>query len=231
VIDRPEDIGQLPDGDPPLMPGVVDPETSAERSASSVFLRQRNFWVIAVVMALNFHANGAILTHAIPHALDLGFSAQRSALLLSVIAGVGVLGKIIFGWVSDHVDQRMALWLATACQAVAVVGFLLFEDYPRLLVAASVFGLGMGGMVPLWGALIGATFGRRAFGRVMGLMTPVMLPIQTTGVPLAGLIYDRQGSYATAFWLFIGLYLLSMVVLLALRSDRSTLLLPVEQAA
>ena len=40
----------------------------------------------------------------------------------------------------------------------------------------------------------------------MGLMTPVMLPIQTTGVPLAGYLFDRQGSYTSAFLLFVGLY-------------------------
>ena len=75
----------------------------------------------------------------------------------------------------------------------------------------------MGGMVPLWGAVVGAVFGRSRFGRVMGLMRPVMLPIQTIGVPLAGYLYDREGSYNTAFLIFFGFYCASMLLMLALR--------------
>ena len=85
------------------------------------------------------------------------------------------------------------------------------------MTAAVVFGLGMGGIVPLWGALIGAAFGRFAFGRVMGLMSPCMLPIQMLGVPFAGYVFDRTGSYEPAFRIFIALYGVAIGVLVFLR--------------
>jgi MFS family permease len=91
------------------------------------------------------------------------------------------------------------------------------EEYGSLLLAGTVFGLGMGGVIPLWGALIGAGFGRQPFGRVMGLMSPVMLPIHVVGIPYAGWIYDRTGSYEIAFLTFIGVYALAMAALLLLR--------------
>jgi len=66
-------------------------------------------------------------------------------------------------------------------------------------------------------ALIGAAFGRYRFGRMIGLMNPVMLPIRVLGIPYAGWIFDRTGSYQIAFLTFIGLCAVSILVLAFLR--------------
>jgi MFS family permease len=235
VINRPEDIGLGPDGDPldaphspqptgasrkvagelPATGGVYSPVPSPFRSKDA--FSDRNFWAIAAVIALNFCANGAILTHLIPHASDLGFSPAQAAAVLSLGAGLGVGGKVLFGWLADHVDIRMAMWLSSSMQGVAVIALLYTRSYPAVLIAGGLFGLGMGGLVPLWGTLIGAAFGRRAFGQVMGLMSPFLLPLQVGGVPFAGWIFDRTGSYSPAFVTFIVLYGLSIVLLVFLR--------------
>ncbi len=220
VVNRPEDLGLHPDGD-------AAAPTIASESPDLVYtwhaaLRDRNFWIIALAVSMNMCANGAILTHIIPHATDLGFSATSAALVLSSGAGFGVLGKVLFGWISDQIDKRAAMSLSSGLGAISCVMLLFSESYPALLAAGAVFGLGMGGLVPLWGTLIGAGFGRRAFGRVMGLMSPFMLPLQTVGVPLAGLIYDRTGSYALSFEIFAGLYAGAIVVLSQLRLSAET---------
>ncbi len=237
IVDRPEDLGQLPDGRrrPPTSEQVVR-EPALPLSSGEPMLelptedvgeerarrlhRDRNFWVIAIAVALNFCGNGAILTHMIPHATDLGFTAVDAALILSVAAGVGALGKLVFGWIADHADLRFAMWLATGLQTVSLLLLLALLDtssYAALMFAVGVFGLGMGGIVPLWGSLVGAAFGRRNFGRAMGLMSPVMLPIQLWGIPFAGWAFDRFGSYRIAFTTFLALYLGAMGMMFLLR--------------
>ncbi len=180
-------------------------------------MRELNFWVIALVVGLNFCANGAVLTHIIPYATDIGFEPMKAAWVLSTMAGFGVLGKVLFGWIADRVPKRVAIWIATGLQGLGVVLISNVQEYGSLLLAGTIFGLGMGGVIPLWGALIGAGFGRQAFGRVMGLMGPVMLPVHILGIPYAGWIYDRTGSYEIAFLTFIGIYVLAIAVLLLLR--------------
>ena len=59
------------------------------------------------------------------------------------------------------------------------------------------------------GTIVGKTFGRERFGAVLGLMRPAMFPIQILGVPFAGWIFDMTGSYALAFQVLLGLYLLA----------------------
>ncbi len=118
IVNRPEDLGLEPDGDGrtdetlevvqavlPLAPGdqIIDHQDSFEWSARGA-LRESNFWIISIVVALNFCAMGAVLTHIIPHATDIGVAPGRAAFVLSCMAGMGVAGKLVFGWMADRGD-------------------------------------------------------------------------------------------------------------------------------
>jgi len=221
VVNRPEDLGLRADGVEVSATtaegaGLISVPVAPLWSAKDT-LRDVNFWVVALVVGLNFCANGAVLTHIIPHVTDIGFEPMAAASVLSTMAGCGVVGKVLFGWIADRIPKRAALWVATGLQGLGVWLILDVQAYSELLLAGTVFGLGMGGMMPLWAALIGAGFGRHAFGRVMGLMGPVMLPIQVVGIPYAGWVYDRNGSYDVAFLTLIGAYVAAMFALLLLR--------------
>jgi len=233
VVNRPEQMGFEPDGaqgpdaaapspgdQPTSFPAPDDrnlaPPSRVDWSTRSA-LGERNLWVIAIVIALNSCSNGAMLTHIIPHATDIGFEPLAAAWVLSCIAGFGAVGKLLFGWVADRIDKRLTLWCATGLQGLGIALILNVEQYHMLLLAGTVYGLGMGGMPPLAGALIGAAFGRYRFGRMMGLMNPVMLPIRVLGIPYAGWIFDRTGSYEIAFLTFVGLCVVSILVLALLR--------------
>ena len=90
-------------------------------------------------------------------------------------------------------------------------------DYGDLLAGAAVFGFGMGGVIPLLGALTGTAFGRLSFGKVLGLMRPVQVPLHVLGIPLAGWIHDTTGSYDLAWRIFLGVYLAASLMIFGLR--------------
>lgn len=233
VINRPEDIGMLPDGYvPEPVPSSGGGEASAvgasvalslaHRYANEVpstreFLANPNFWAISMTIGLCFCANGAILTHIVPHATDLGYPPTSAALVLSAIAGVGVLGKVVFGWIADQYDKRGALWLALAFQATGVYMLIHATSYRGLILSGGVFGMGMGGMMPLWSSLVSAAFGRHAYGSAIGLMSPCMMPLQLLGVPFAGYVFDRTGSYLTSFRTLLGCFFAAVIILFFLR--------------
>lgn len=206
VIQRPEDLGLRPDG-----ASAADGDHEEPHIAAGAILRDRNFWLIALTIASNFCAMGAILTHAVPHATDVGFSNAAAAFVLSVMASAGALGKPVFGSVTDRLDKRIVITIIAGMQLVGLLLLMQARSYPSLLLAGAVFGFGMGGVVPLHGALIGAAFGRDAFGRVMGLMTPIMLPLGSAGIPLAGYLFDRTGTYMPAFQGFVGLFCVAIL--------------------
>jgi MFS family permease len=215
VVDRPEDMGLRPDGDG-LDAGV--PEASGPASFSfRDGLRDPNVWLIALVVGINFAALGGVVQVIHSHVTDLGYSPTWAASVLSVMAGSAAVGKPGFGWLADHTAPRPAMTLSIAMQAAGLGIILLAPGQLGLLGAAALFGLGYGGVLPLWGVLIGVTFGREVFGRVMGAMGPLIIPFQMLGVPFATWIYDRNGSYDAAFGAFIGLYVVASGILLLLR--------------
>jgi len=228
IIGRPEDIGVQADG---VRPSPIDEAVQRDlrrplpRSAFSfstaATLRKPTFWAITLCIGFNFFAMAATLIHIIEYARDLGITRIQASYVLTISAGIGVIGKVLFGFVADYVDARLALLLCLAFQAVATLLFIPADTYRELMIAGAVFGFGMGGVVPLWGSLVGDYFPRPVFGRVMGLMTPCMLPIQASGVPIAGLIHDATGNYHYAFISFVASYACAATCLLFVRDPVS----------
>jgi MFS family permease len=218
VISSPEEVGLRPDGRPPpaTRPTAV-PEPVVPLAPPGPILAERNFWALVAVVALLFCCQSATLTHMVPRVTDTGVPLQVASLMLSLTAFLGIAGKLSFGWLVDRWTARRAIWFTIGCQVLGQIAMLQQQSLALFAVGAALFGYGMGGVVPMQGALVAKVFGRARFGKALGAMRPAMFPIQILGVPLAGAIYDATGSYTPAFLLFIVLYLLAAVVALAFR--------------
>jgi MFS family permease len=220
VVNRPEELGLRPDGEPhdetSMGPGFIDEHVWRTRD----ILRSANFWAIAVPFSLVFSALSAVLTHLVAYADDLGIASYRAAWVLSLSAGVGVLGKLTFGWLVDRVDPRFAIWGSFLSQTLGLL-LLMQDGYGFLLIGGVVFGFGMGGVIPLHGAVAGRAFGRLSFGKVMGLLRPVQVPVHAIGIPLAGWLYDRNGNYDLAFEIFVGVFVCASALIVLLKPGPS----------
>lgn len=222
VVSRPEDIGMRPDG---AMPIAVNPGAELTvpkpRLAMRDVSREHNFWVIVLTFSLIFCCMGATLTHMIPRLTDNGYSLVQASLVMSLCAGFGVTGKLSFGWLGDRLSLRKVMSIVIVMQFTGQLLMYLSVDLVVFAIGASLFGYGVGGVVPMHGATVGKTFGRERFGAILGLMRPAMLPIQILGVPFAGWVYDVTGSYANAFEAFLGIYLLAAIALSFYRQPQS----------
>jgi MFS family permease len=214
VISRPEDIGLRPDGAMPVVRSQGDaPEPAKPRLAMRDVFREHNFWVIVATFSLIFCCMSATLTHMIPRLTDNGYSLVQASLVMSLCAGFGVAGKLTFGWLGDRLAMRKVMSIVICLQFTGQLLMYLSMDLMIFAIGASMFGYGVGGVVPMHGATVGKTFGRERFGAILGLMRPAMLPIQILGVPFAGWVYDMTGSYANAFEAFLVIYLFAGLAL------------------
>ena len=216
VISSPEEVGLLPDGETEL--GRLPPRKPPLRTRD--FIGAPNFWLLVITIGLLFCIQSATLVHMVPRVSDLGFDLVSASFVASASAGFGLLGKLVYGPLVDKWDVRHALWMAVAFQMCGQILMLLAGGYLSFLVGACLFGFGMGGIVPMQGAIVGVVFGRASFGRVLGAMRPPMAVIQVMGVPFAGWTYDYTGSYHSAFVVFLSLYLLTALVVLGLKVPR-----------
>ncbi|MEJ6517449.1 MAG: MFS transporter [Pseudomonadales bacterium] len=215
VISRPEDVGLLPDGatEKDSLPPPKPPLRTRD------FLSQPNFWVLLTVIGLLFCIQSATLIHMVPKLTDSGLSLVAASGIASATAGFGIMGKLIFGALVDRWDVRHALWLGIGFQFVGQLMMVFMEGHLAFLIGACFFGFGMGGVVPMQGAVVGAAFGRESFGRVLGAMRPPMAVLHLAGTPFAGWVYDVTGSYRPASLTFLVLYLIAAVVVLALKVE------------
>lgn len=209
VVNDPEAKGQAPDGKRRLPLPIGPPRARPPQPDWLDILRMRSFWTVTITFGLLFCGMGATLTNTIPLARDLGIDKYHAADVLAIGAFTGVIGKVFFGVLSDRANIRMALVWATATQWIGIAMMTKVQQFWTFAVASAIFGFGMGGVVPLHASAVGAFFGRQGFGKMMGLMRPMMLPLQIAGLPLAGWIYDRTGSYNGAFYVFLVMLLIA----------------------
>ena len=123
----------------------------------------------------------------------------------------------MIGTLSDFVDKRLVMGLSLTCQIVGLLVIIALESYVGIMAGAFLFGLGYGAVMPLWGVLLGAMFGREAFARIMGSMGPIMLPFTLLGLPFTTWVFEQTGSYAPAFATLVAGFVLSTIALGFLR--------------
>jgi cyanate permease len=202
----------------PQASGVTASEARNEPKASGVkgWLRDRNFWLIAVGVGLALSVSIATL-FLVRHLETLGIERTQAALVPSAMAIFGIVGKLGAGWLIDRIDARAVVAGALALHALGWAIVASQSSFAAMGVAAAPLGLGGGGFLPLPPVLQGRCFGRDAIGRVGGLHALVGLPFLLASAPLVGWAEGRTGSFAAPFYGLMGVLLLGAAVLACLR--------------
>jgi len=184
-------------------------------------LRMAPFWIIGTCYLLAQFGSVAVQMHAIPFLTDRGLSRELASNIWGFLAFAGIIGKMGLGYAADRVPARAVLLASILLQVVALTTALAWPGLPAAWVFALLFGLGMGGQFASRPLLVAEYFGLRAFGTITGAVWLFTLPGIAAGQPVAGFLYDLTGSYGLAYSLFIGAFLLAMIVLLPLRRSAS----------
>jgi len=214
VVDRPEHVGEMPDGGPPAPES--DPVPSTPPVDARAIVADRSFWLIGLAFGLLFAAGLVPVLFTVPYAMQLGFSLQEGAWVMSARAAAGVVGRIALTGLSDRVGQHAVVWGVIAAQLV-LWNVLIATRSTAIFVATSIAIGFMGASFSLKAALVGTAFGRASFSRTMGLLYVVELPFQLLAAPVAGYLYDTTGDYALAFRSFMPAFLVAGLVLLFVR--------------
>jgi MFS family permease len=180
-------------------------------------LAQPRFWKIAVSVALPTAAFQGILVSLVPIAQAQGLSTGMAASLISVLGATGIAGKLFVTWASDRFERPHLLAAMFFLGAVACASLLFAGSYPVLLACCALLGLGAGGTMPVYLALLADQFGTRSFGTANGNITFGMAIVGASAVRFSGEVFDRTGSYDVMFYSFIGLCLFAGFLILTLR--------------
>lgn len=210
--DRPSDLGLQGHRE-----NTLDaPETDSNEFPSSSlenprFYSSSSFWVPTLVLACVSGTSQATVITFVPYAIQLGFDANRAALLVSVFAASAAATKIIAGFLSDRIDQRILLAVACLSMTFSWLILCLSQFYAALLGSSSLAGMALGCALPTTAGLIAARFGQANFGSIMGWTLGLTAALAIVSVLFVGSIYDHVGAYHMAFETFF-LLLASMLI-------------------
>jgi MFS family permease len=199
----PRDIGLLPDGIKPEVVGnrLQNEGNNTQLAGLSLLqaLRTGSFWFFALAWLLVSSSVHLILTHTIPHAIDMSIGPIEAAAILSVLGGACILGRLVMGRLSDVIGRKAPAIICTLLQSGALVWLLYTQELRMFYLFAIVFGFGWGGFGAPSTALIGDVFGMRSIGAVIGTLAASWALGAAIGPAVGGFIYDIRGSYRIAF--------------------------------
>ena len=137
--------------------------------------------------------------HIVAYCTDLGFGPARGAQMLSLMLGLGVVSRLVSGWISDRIGGLRTLLLGSVLQGIALLMFLPFDGLVSLYLVAGLFGLFQGGIVPSYALIVRQHFSPAEAGARVGTVLMATLFGMALGGWMSGAVFDLTGSYRAAF--------------------------------
>lgn len=226
VKERPEDLGQAPDGIPVAESATT---SAADRRAAALITpydwtpaesyRTKAYWLIVVAGIMSQYPLFFFVAHWLLHARGAGIPAAAAAWTMSAFAIGGIVGRLIGGWLMDTIAGRTAFIMGLAIFILA--SFLALGVGPAALAvafaAASLYGVAFGWSFTCMNTCTAHFFGSRAFPKLNGTMIFLTSVIASPAGAIGGKIFDVSGGYARAFELNAALAGLGIVAMLFAR--------------
>ncbi len=222
IVQQPEDVGLLPDGDTPY-PGTGDGATTAVQEpewTSKQAMRTTALWILAIGIGLLFVMQSGINVHMAAYFRDQGLSASIAGLALSFNAGFMGVSSMIWGWLVDRLPARVTLALVALIMAFASVLLVAADTNAEALGYSGLFGFGVGGLLVVPPVAFANYFGRRSLGVIRGIAEPFTSMGQAIGALLSGRIFDITGSYMIAFVTFTVIGVATVILVMMARPPR-----------
>jgi MFS family permease len=215
AVDTPAAIGQHPDGIDPRI-AVTDPTAKAPAtrvyqsqlswSVSETF-RSRSWWLLAFASFAFLVPFNIAMGHGVVHLLDLGHSEEMAGLSIGLIAMFSIAGRLWGGWLGDRIEPRF-IW--SVALAVMFAGTFLLKNASGAAMVyayAAMMGISMGASLVCMITLTGNYYGSNSYPKIIGWLLSIGTVLAAISPILAGVAYDRYGSYESAFYgaMFISL--------------------------
>jgi MFS family permease len=164
--------------------------------------------------------------HIVAYCTDLGFNAARGAEMLSLMLGLGVVSRLVSGWISDRIGGLRTLLLGSVLQGIALLLFLPYDGLVSLYVVSGLFGLFQGGIVPAYALIVRQHFAPAEAGARVGTVLMATLFGMALGGWMSGAVFDLTGSYRAAFingiaWNLLNVGIVSFLLWHSARSMRA----------
>lgn len=216
VRDSPESMGLTVDG-------IAAQGSSTSKQAAATYgmerreaMRTRTFWLMLGAFLLIGASVSSVQGHMIPILTSRGVSASTAAIVLSILGGSLVVGRVAAGWLMDrYFAPRVAVaFLIGPIVAIALLGVGVTGAWA--FVAGALTGLAVGAEMDVTTYLAGRYFGVRHFSAIFAFFYAVYTLGAAFGPLGTAIAADINDGYTGVLMVHAGLLVLGAILLLQL---------------
>jgi len=221
IRNKPEDLGQVPDGVAILEPAEAESGAPCRKVYTTPVdftlreaIRTRALWLVIFTGVVFMFTMNMIATHQIAFLETIGIVGMVAATAMGLFSGIQVVGAVAFG-ISG---LRYNLWpLTVACTVVTTIGMVLIlitKSLSMVFLYNIVLGIGIGGFFTGNLGIPSSYYGRTHYPKIVGIVLPFATILGGTGPLIAGAMYDKTGSYTLPFTITFILLIASAVCMI-----------------
>jgi predicted MFS family arabinose efflux permease len=98
---------------------------------------------------------------------------ERAAVAVALLTAMAVVGRVLFSFVIDRMNQRLASSISFVSQAVALLIVINVRNDIALIAACALFGFSVGNLITLPALIVQREFDPRSFGVLVSLITAI----------------------------------------------------------
>jgi sugar phosphate permease len=221
MVGRPEELGLAPDAAKTEAMATdvkaAEPEPSFTRSEA---LATPTFWLLAIFTMLVWPVQAGVSLHQAVHVTERGLSATTAVTGVTIFSAASGACALLLGLGVRRFGVRAGLVLSASGIAIGTALFGTVSNFTDVVLAACIFGAGIGGMQTCLPLAWADYFGRKNFGAIRGVALTIQVTAQAIGPLLSGLLRDWTGSYAASHATFATLAGLAVLTALLIRAPQ-----------
>lgn len=205
IRNKPEDMGQVPDGIPSNVDLNIEKPTSNSGVAPAAWrikdvLKQPTTFLVLGFVIANALAMGTMSAHQIAYLKDIGYTPMTAATTMSVMAVFSLIGSLGFGTLALKIHIRYLASAGLLAELIAIIILLTTRNESMVFIYAAFMGIGSGSLFAAMPTFIGAYYPRERFAQISGLVLPFHVLAQAVAASAVGAVHDATGKYTLAFF-------------------------------
>jgi MFS family permease len=154
--------------------------------------------------------------------LDRHYTQRDAAQVISLVLAFSIVGRVLMGWLADRWSKKYVMLLIYLLVAGSIPFMFLGRQHLSTVLAAVVFGIGLGGDYMILPLMTAEIFGVEILGRLMGVILTAGGVAEALSPWLIGHLRDSTGNYFAGCIALVVMALLGAVAVLGLPKDRRT---------
>ncbi|GGD79390.1 MFS transporter [Croceicoccus mobilis] len=176
-------------------------------------VRTRHFALIATGIFCVILAQAGSMVHLVPMLSDRGLDAGEAASMAGLMGFAVITGRLLVGALIDRFHAPRVAVCFVPLPAISMAIMLMGTGHYETVLAILLIGLAAGAEVDLMAYLVSRYFGMRHYGVIYGVNLSIFALGAGIGPSLAGLSFDRTGSYDQAMVAAIAMFLIGATLI------------------